>query len=161
MRRMFIGSVAAVSALAIGATTVIAGAGVAGGRAAATSDKALFATLTGAAEIGNAGQRGAGDRDGKGAASVLVTGSRVCFGIQVSGLDRPVAAHIHQARAGQNGAIVIPLRSPSAGNPGAVAGCVSAAATLRSRLKSGPGGFYVNVHTRAFPNGAIRGQLHN
>jgi CHRD domain-containing protein len=160
MRRMLIGSVAALAALALGATALIAGAGGAGGRAAATSDKALFATLTGTAEIGNDGQRAAGDRDGKGAASVLVTASKVCFGIQVSGLDKPAAAHIHQARAGQNGAIVIPLKSPSVGNPGAVAGCVSASATLRGKLKSGPSGFYVNVHTQAFPSGAIRGQLH-
>ena len=160
MRRGIIGATAAVAGAAVVAVALIATAGGSGGRAAALSDKALFATLTGANEVGNDGQRAAGDRDGKGASSVLVTSSKVCFGIQVSGLDRPTAAHIHLSRSGRNGPIVVPLRAPNGGNPGTSAGCVNASATIRNNLKTAPSGAYVNVHTQAFPSGAVRGQLH-
>ena len=159
MRRGIIGSMVAVTGAAVVAVALIGTAGGSGGRAAALSDKPLFATLTGAAEVGNDGQRNAGDRDGKGAASLLVTSSKVCFGIQVSGLLRPTAAHIHSGRAGRNGPVVVPLRAPSAGNPGTSAGCVNVSATIRDNLKTAPSGAYVNVHTQTFPSGAIRGQL--
>lgn len=159
MRRWAIGTVAALAATGLGTSALIGTAGGAGGRAAALSDKPLFASLTGAAEIGNDGQRAAGDRDARGAASVLVTGTRVCFGIQVNGLDQPVAAHIHQGRAGVNGPIVVALSAPRAGNIGTSAGCVVASSSVRNAMKGSPSGFYVNVHTRAFPSGAVRGQL--
>ena len=160
MRRGILGATAAVAGAGLLAVALIGTAGGSGGRAAALSDKALFATLTGANEVGNDGQRGAGDRDGKGAASLLVTSSKVCFGIQVSGLTKPTAAHIHIGRAGQNGPVVVPLKAPSAGNPGTSAGCVNASAAIRNNLKTAPSGGYVNVHTQAFPSGAVRGQLH-
>jgi CHRD domain len=154
MRRMFLGSVAALAAVAIGATALIGTAGGEQGRAAATGDVGLFATMTGAQEPGG------GDSDGKGAAYVLVTSSKICYGLAVNSLVKPTAAHIHKGRRGANGPIVQPLRTPTAGNHGLSGGCVSGTASLRSELKSSPSGFYVNVHNRAFPNGAIRGQLH-
>jgi hypothetical protein len=153
MRRWVIGTTAAVAAAALGATALIGSAGGSGARSSALSDRALFAGLTGAAE------RPAADRDGKGAASVLVTGSRICFGIQVNGIDRPTAAHIHRGGARVNGPIVVPLRPPSSGNNSASSGCVVVSAANRNAIKRGPAGYYVNVHTSAFPNGAIRGQL--
>ena len=38
-------------------------------------------------------------------------------------------------------------------------GCVPVTAEVSAALLDNPGGYYVNVHTRAFPSGAIRGQL--
>jgi CHRD domain len=153
MRRWVIGTTAAVAAAALGATTLIGSAGGSGARSSALSDRALFATLTGAAE------RPAADRDGKGAASIFITGSRVCFGIQVNGIDRPTMAHIHRGGSRVNGPIVVALRPPSTGGNGASSGCVTTSTTNRNDIKRSPAGFYVNVHTRAFPNGAVRGQL--
>jgi len=153
MRRWVIGTTAALAAAALGATALIGSAGGSGARSTALSDRALFASLTGAAE------RPAADRDGKGAASILVTGSRVCFGIQVNGIDRPTAAHIHRGGSRVNGPIVVGLRTPSAGNNGTSVGCVTTTSANLTAIKRGPTGFYINVHTRAFPNGAVRGQL--
>jgi hypothetical protein len=153
MRRMLIGFVAALAALALGATALIGAAGGEQGRAAATTDVGLVATMTGAAEPGG------GDRDGRGAAYVLVTSTKICYGMVVNSLVKPTAAHIHRGRVGVNGPIVLPLRTPAAGNHGQSGGCVSGTPTLRSQLKSTPTQFYVNVHNTAFPNGAIRGQL--
>ncbi len=153
MRRMLIGSAAALAALALGATALIGAAGGEQGRAAATTDAGLVATMTGAAEPGG------GDRDGRGAAYVLVTSTKICYGLVVNSLVKPTAAHIHRGRAGVNGPIVLPLKAPTAGNHGQSGACVSGTSTLRSQLKSTPTQFYVNVHNTAFPNGAIRGQL--
>jgi hypothetical protein len=77
----------------------------------------------------------------------------------VQGIDTPTAAHIHEASAGVNGPIRITLATPAAGNPGQVSGCVAVGEAIRNKLRNSPGKFYVNVHTIAFPDGALRGQL--
>jgi hypothetical protein len=38
-------------------------------------------------------------------------------------------------------------------------GCQDIDPALYDQLASSPDGFYVNVHTGSFPNGAVRGQL--
>lgn len=119
-----------------------------------------FAVLNGGNEVSAAGAAAAGDPDGSGAASITVSGTRVCFSILVELIGTPVAAHIHEAEAGANGPIVVTLTPPAAGNPGARAGCVAGlGAGLLTRLRNTPNQFYVNVHNAAFPAGALRGQL--
>jgi hypothetical protein len=124
------------------------------------STRVLSTTLRGRAEISTVtGQKGAGDPDGIGGATVLVTPTQVCAGIVVTGLTTPTAAHIHQADRRHNGPIVVPLTAPASGNPGSSSTCVAVSAQLSLALRSNPGAFYVNVHTADFPNGAMRGQL--
>jgi hypothetical protein len=65
---------------------------------------------------------------------------------------------------------VIPFDNPPkddagqpAGDPGASSGCKvleqqSERDALR-RILSNPRGYYVNIHTTSFPDGAVRGQL--
>jgi hypothetical protein len=148
------------------ALAVATGAGVAsatGGSTAQSAAKrstALVAVLTGANELDPATlKRGVGDPDGRGSATVLIDGTRVCFGIVVTKLGDPLAAHIHKARRKQNGSIVVPLTQPSSGNPGASSGCVDATATVARDIRRHPARYYVNVHTREFGGGAVRGQL--
>jgi hypothetical protein len=122
----------------------------------------LFTVLTGRNELNATTlKRGAGDPDGLGSANVLLAKSdTVCFGISVTGLGTPTAAHIHRGNRNQNGPIVVALTAPTSGDPGASSGCVSGVATsLVSELRSKPHRFYVNVHTTDLPGGAIRGQL--
>jgi hypothetical protein len=120
-----------------------------------------FAVLNGGNEVSPSGQAAAGDRDGFGTASVVVVGpSQICFSIVVDQIGQPVAAHIHRAPAGANGPIVVPLTAPSSGSPGTSSNCVrNLAAGLVAAIRTNPFEFYVNVHTAAFPNGAVRGQL--
>jgi hypothetical protein len=122
----------------------------------------LFTVLTGRNELNATTlRRGAGDPDGLGSANILIAKSdTVCFGISVSGLATPTAAHIHRGKRNENGPIVIPFTAPTTGDPGASSGCVSGVSTsLVSELRQKPHRFYVNVHTSDFPGGALRGQL--
>ncbi|MDH3409217.1 MAG: CHRD domain-containing protein [Gammaproteobacteria bacterium] len=86
----------------------------------------------------------------------LVTGS-VQGDLTVNGIT-PTAAHIHDAFAGVNGPVLVPL-DQDAGDPSLFT--VPAAATLDAagvdRLLAGA--LYVNVHTAAAPGGELRGQI--
>jgi hypothetical protein len=79
-----------------------------------------------------------------------------CYIMNVWGLQDITAAHIHKGGPGETGAPVVPLATPTDGTAGA---CVPVTAEVSAALLANPGGYYVNVHTRAFPQGAIRGQL--
>jgi hypothetical protein len=114
----------------------------------------LSATLNGANEVNG------GDPDGTGTAQITLDRStrEVCFDITASDIELPAdAAHIHKGPAGQNGPIKVTLAPPEA--DGHSSGCVKAGRKLIKKITNNPSGFYVNVHTGEFPNGAIWGQL--
>ncbi|HSH61011.1 MAG TPA: CHRD domain-containing protein [Acidimicrobiales bacterium] len=119
---------------------------------------AVFAThLTGEEEVPDPG-----DADGIGNAQLRIgPGDVVCYRLRVRKMDAPTAAHIHVAPRGEAGPVVVPLTGRWAATPDGgfrLEGCVSdgdAAAIL-----SNPVNHYVNVHNKAFPPGAVRGQLH-
>lgn len=120
------------------------------------------ALLAGGNEVSKDGKANAGDEDGKGAASLSLDpeAGTLCFGVVVNNIDGPVAAHIHQGKAGQNGEVVVPLTAPESGNPGAVSGCIHHVdRALLHAIHAHPWAYYVNVHTSAYPDGAIRGQI--
>jgi hypothetical protein len=111
------------------------------------------AALTGANEVPP------GDPDGAGTARVRVLGSlnQICVRLEVRGIDRATAAHIHRGAAGVNGPPVVNLDPPD--NDGDEDDCDRIGDALADEMQANPAGFYVNVHTADFPDGAIRGQL--
>lgn len=131
----------------VGGPTVTGGMGT-----PAAQENGLVATLAGKEEV-----PGPGDPDGAGAATLTVASDgKVCATMKVSQLDEPTAAHVHQGRAGLAGPVDFALPVPKGG---ATAGCVTATPDKASALLADPAAFYVNVHTGAFPDGAVRGQL--
>jgi hypothetical protein len=92
----------------------------------------------------------------KGSGTITVKDDKSVSGsVTFSGLA-PTAAHIHEAAAGKNGGVIIPL-TKSGDNMFAVpAGAKLTDAQFASFKK---GDLYVNVHTAANPGGEIRGQL--
>lgn len=101
-----------------------------------------------------------GDPDGYGIATITMpTATRICISLLVNKLGAPTAAHIHSGIPTQNGAPVVALPTPATGSPGTSSGCVATPAGFNATLRNDPGKFYVNVHTTAFPGGAIRGQV--
>lgn len=119
----------------------------------------LFAVLVGGNEVSDDGDANVGDPDGSGTATMLIRDTTLCSAILVTGIDTPTAAHIHKGVAGVNGPVVVTFEPPETGDPGGTNECVSADATVLTNIRQNPAGFYVNVHTNAFPNGAVRGQL--
>jgi CHRD domain len=82
----------------------------------------------------------------------------VCYRLRAQNITLPaVAAHIHRGAAGTNGPVVVPFNPPAAN--GTSSGCTNATAALIDEITANPAGFYVNVHTREHPGGAIRAQL--
>ena len=146
----------AIAALAASSVTAIA-AKVPGGSSEPTWP--LNAKLLGKSEIGANGKKGAGDKDGRGGATVSGAKNRVCVAIAVKGIDEPTAAHIHKGKAGRNGPVVFDAGDPEGGDPGAGAKCGDVSAALFKDLRAHPERYYVNVHNANYPNGAIRGQL--
>jgi hypothetical protein len=123
-------------------------------------ERALFAVLLGRNELaGDPLRKGAGDLDGRGSSNVTIDGTSVCFGIAVTNISTPIAAHIHRGKRNENGPIVVPLVHPATGDPGASSGCTQTSADLAAAIQRHPQRYYVNVHTGDFPGGAIRGQL--
>jgi hypothetical protein len=110
------------------------------------------AYLLGKSEIPKAAPKG------KGTVNITISGNKVCWKFtKVTGIDQPpTAAHIHKggAKVG-NGSVVVPL-----GGKYAAKGCVTSTAAIVKGIEKNPKGYYVNIHTAKYPNGAIRGQLH-
>ena len=102
----------------------------------------------------------AGDPVATGTATVRLRRgqAQVCFTIDVDNLaETAAAAHIHTGAAGTIGGIVVGLRAPGA--DGQASGCVTASRAIVARILRNPDAYYLNVHTAAFPGGAVRGQL--
>lgn len=114
----------------------------------------LAVVIDGRNEVGTDGQLRAGDRDGFGHFSAVLDGTRLCYGFQVVGIGKPIAAHIHRGGSDESGPVVVPLRAMKVGSR-----CKHIPSDVAKSLTEDPGRFYVNVHTAAFPNGALRGQL--
>jgi hypothetical protein len=157
----------AVTAAAVCGAAIASGAGAlaSGGSGAESAaqvpneNRVLFASLNGRKEVDDEGNRGAGDRNGRGSFSATADGDQLCFGLTVKNLDTVAAAHIHRGGKRRNGPVVVPLEHPEDGDPGASAGCVTVGDSDLAAILRRPGRYYVNVHTAAFPGGAIRGQL--
>jgi hypothetical protein len=113
----------------------------------------LRATMRGSLEVG---KKGPSKGYGTAVVKVDAKNGKACWTLTVRGLDTLLSAHVHKASAKKNGPVVIPL-----GARFAKKGCVTGltAKAINAIVKT-PGGYYVNVHTKKYLNGAIRGQLH-
>ena len=119
--------------------------------------KRLRADMSGAREVSG------GDANGTGTAKLRLNRARrrVCFDIRVHDIDQVVAAHIHRGRRGVDGPIRVELIGEPQGAEDHFTGCAKGVSRrLIRRINRHPRRFYVNVHTVAFPGGAVRGQLH-
>ena len=152
MRRMFI-------ALALGCLVAIAVSGTASGKHGGVMC-VLHARLDAANETTGSTSTATGPTQIK-----VWNDGTITFKTQIFNPNSEtfVAGHIHQAPVGVPGGIVVPLfAGPATSNSHIKLGGVATpnAGTTGAALCQNPGAYYVNYHTTAFPNGAIRGQLH-
>jgi len=138
--------------IALVAATLALGSGIVG-VVAVTPAAAFVATYTADLAATNEVPPNATGYTGTATITVNSETNQVCVDAttNVPGSDPIILQHIHQAPAGVNGPIVIPFTSLNS--------CATADAALVTSILSGPTGFYFNVHTQAFPAGALRGQL--
>ena len=113
----------------------------------------LSANMTGAAEV-----PGPGKLNASGQATVRVNPMqrRVCYTVNFRRIPDATMAHIHSGRRGVAGPPVVTLVRAG---PRTFQGCERVSRSLARDLATMPRGFYVNVHSTALPQGAIRGQL--
>ena len=86
--------------------------------------------------------------------------NRICWELSIENVpegDEVVAAHIHQAPAGQNGPIVFPFDPPPV--DGHSEDCTEFDDSVLADIFDDPASYYVNIHSREYPNGIVRGQL--
>jgi len=102
----------------------------------------------------------AGDPDGRAVEVVKIQDSTVSFTVRWSGITAPTEGHIHAGTAGANGDVKIRLFTRPQGGHTASGSVQVTDATLLASLVSEPVSFYADLHTRQFPDGAVRGQLH-
>jgi len=89
------------------------------------------------------------------------TRSNITVTITVANLGAAINNfHIHEGAAGVAGPVVINLIGLGGTFVGGtMTGTFPVASDVALRMVQNPGNFYVNVHTTAFPAGAVRGQL--
>ena len=127
------------------------------GVASASAHTNFTTSLSGAEEF-----PGPGDPNGKGFVSLDVyPNGTVCYTGKVQAIGRQITgAHIHVGVAGTAGDVVVDLDPFGADITGNMAShCVVTSAETAAAIIATPSDYYVNVHTTAFPGGAVRGQL--
>ncbi|GAA5067098.1 hypothetical protein HNP84_001072 [Thermocatellispora tengchongensis] len=167
MGRVLVG----VTAAALAATAVALPAEAAAPAAEATGTTAAapasqvknyyFASgLLGRNEVPEPGKK-VNDRDGKAIAKFRIKGNRFYYFVQWKHVAKPTAFHIHRGKAGKNGPVVIDLLSNGTirGNTSSGSVVVRDLSVLKG-IKKNPQNWYANLHTKTFPDGAVRGQLH-
>ncbi len=101
-----------------------------------------------------------GDMHGIGRATVTLypKAGKVCYSMSIKGvMGKALAAHIHKGNVGVAGPVVIPLTPP--GMNGRSVGCAKAQVFLIRAIMQSPRSYYVNIHTKEYAAGALRGQL--
>jgi hypothetical protein len=108
--------------------------------------------LTGAAEVPPGAQKGSGS------AVIAIHGaSNVCFRFShLHGFSGATVSHIHAGGHGKAGPVVVPL---STGSKLHHQGCVKASPTVVKAIEGHPASYYVNIHSKKYPGGAVRAQL--
>lgn len=105
-----------------------------------------------------------GDLDGQGSSRLELKAEQqtACINASWKGLHGEVTAlHLHVAAAGSEGPHWVDFFNDQhhPGVDGNFSGCVPMAQDRIRAVIDNPTGYYLNVHSTAFPKGAVRGQL--
>ncbi|MDT0331157.1 CHRD domain-containing protein [Nocardiopsis lambiniae] len=120
----------------------------------------LVAVADGAQEVFTEEKPNVGDPDGRASGFFRPEGDTVAFSTAWTRLAPPAVGHLHQGAAGENGAIAVELFTGTLpATVFAVSGTAHVDPAVAERINADPHGYYLNLHTGEFPDGAVRGQL--
>jgi CHRD domain len=87
-------------------------------------------------------------------------GTELCWNIRglVGSVDDVTAMHIHSGSKGESGPVVVEFISGNQGCTEVGPGGLIEESDVRDMAEA-PANFYVDVHSRGYPDGAVRGQL--
>ncbi len=142
-------------ALALGASTALSACATLEEAVAEGTADTYRATLTGNGVVGS------GDSDGYATAELSISDSldQVCYDINdLRGTGTPTGAHIHRGGLTVNGPVVFTIKQNKQGGWN---DCVKLSEWTEEAFESNPTGYYFQIHTAQYPNGAIRGQIRN
>ena len=94
--------------------------------------------------------------EASGSGTITINADKTVSGTVTTKGINGTAAHIHEAAAGKNGGVIVPLSKDGDGSWKVGAGAKLTDAQYAAYQK---GDLYVNVHSAAHPDGEIRGQL--
>ncbi len=115
----------------------------------------LVASLEGRNEVT------AGAPQGQALELVGIQGNTLSYSISWRGIGTPTQADIHAGARGVDGPVVVPLFSTPRPSDGSTSGTVTVTdPTVLDALRANPSGFYADLHTTEFPDGAARAQFH-
>jgi len=99
-----------------------------------------------------------GAPNGSGAAVIALHANlTICWRFShLRGFSDATVSHIHRGAAGTSGPIVVPL---STGSKLHHKGCVPTTAATIKAIERDPSAYYVNIHSKQYPGGAVRAQL--
>ena len=83
-----------------------------------------------------------------------VSDGKACWKIGVRKIGTALSTHVHYGKPGHIGRVVLPL-----GARFSKQGCVKAPKKWIRDVSRSPGSYYVDIHTKKYLNGAVRGQL--
>ena len=97
---------------------------------------------------------------GQGLELIGIHGDTLSYSISWRGIGTPTGADIHAGARGADGPVVVPLFTTPQ-QDGSTSGSVTVSdPALLDALRSNPGGYYTDLRTTQFPDGAVRAQLH-
>jgi len=114
----------------------------------------LFVTALGSGVTG-----GAGSSTGSSTGTFVIDTAKgsICYNIKVKGLPGVQLVHIHKGALGADGPVAVGLNAKKFNAKDNT--CITADKAALSDIAKYPSNYYFNVHTAAYPNGAVRGQL--
>ena len=118
----------------------------------ASPEPVVAGTLSGSSVV-----PGPGDTDGRGTITLNLKPEtkEICYELTVTGITDATEAHIYKGAAGSKGSKVEKLTDKVDDGTG----CVKTDSTKVAEIAANPAGYYVQINSKEFKDGAIRGQL--
>jgi hypothetical protein len=146
-------SLAAGAASANSDMTAVPGLAVTAGPTSGASTT-LLASLEGRNEVTGGAQAG------QALAIIGINDHTLSYSIAWRGIGTPTEADIHAGVRGADGPVAVALFTTPRPSGDSTTGTVTVSDATLLALRANPSGFYVDLHTTSFPEGAVRAQLH-